>query len=43
MPWAAGPPVAGVKYPLLLKEWKYTAPVASGSANLMEGNWLRLE
>lgn len=43
--WAAGPPVSGVKHPLLmgLKEWKYTGPVASGSAYLMEGIWLRLE
>lgn len=35
MCWAAGP--------LSSWEWKYTDPVASGSAYLMEGIWLRLE
>lgn len=45
MCWTAGASVSGVKHPLLmgLKSGNITGPVASGSAYLMEGIWLRLE
>lgn len=43
--WTTGPPVSGVKHPLLvgLKSGNITGPVASGSAYLMEGIWSQLE
>lgn len=44
MCWAAGSPVRGRTHsPRGFKEWKHTDPVASGSACLTEGIWLRLE
>lgn len=51
MCWAAAPPHphphplsswGKTPRPRGFKEWKYTVPVASGSAYLMEGIWLQL-